>query len=268
MLHLVVRVGTHAYRIIAWLKARSDYPWQRDQIAVGTGIGSHVVGSILRRMVRRSEPEVACVTRGWYQHPSGLVKRGQDIDPRIRFHGLKFEARCYKSHGWPYRRMAEYVTTRLPNPAMKQVRRKDGEANYIVTYTDWNGRGLTITLRNDPTVLMELFVHSTTYPLDIHELYAFLDGWLPATFPILPLSAWVTRQTGMNIDERTPRLADAGFEGLTLQETKDFILRYYQKIADLARTDFHDNTMNPVDRLLANAKAILEARAMVREART
>jgi hypothetical protein len=260
-------VGTHAYLIVAWLKTRAEYSWQRDQIAAGTGLMEATVGTILRRMVRRKEPEVACVSRGFYQHPSGFIKRGVDFDPRIRFHGLKFESRCYIQAGWPYRRMADYVTSRLPHPAMKQTRRKDGHPNFIVTYADWTGRGLTITLHNDPTVLLELFVHSTTYPLDIHELYAFLDGWIPGTFPNIPLSSWLTRQTGMNIDERVPRLVDAGFEGLTLQETKDFILRYYQKIAEIVRTDFHDNTASPMDRLLANARAILEARQVVREVR-
>jgi hypothetical protein len=242
-----VRTGTLLHAIAVFLEARKEFSWTAKEIALGAPIPKGSVRTILRRGV--ASGAIANPARGYYQAPSGLVHPA--IDPRIRFHGLKFEARCHIAKGGPSRHLYEIVTTRFFSPTMHHHRLNRS----LTTTSDWKVRPLTITLHEE-IGLLEVFLQASSLPLTLIELYAFLDGWLPAAFD-LPTELWMLRQADVNINShgtteialKTPLPATAAIAA---------ILSIYQKREDLVRTEVRIFDTLPAEAILSNAKAILE----------
>lgn len=255
-----VRVGTLLHAIAVWLEARKEHSWTAKEICLGTHTNAASVRKILRRGV--ASAVIANPTRGLYQAPSGLVR--PSIDPRVRFHALKFEARCHNAEGGPYRRLYETVTGRFWTEHMHHHRLNHS----LTTRSEWKVRPLTITLHGHagtPEPLLEVFLQASTLPLTLLELYAFLDAWLPGAFG-LPSEIWLLRQVDVNID--SPGVTELAFKApIPVKDAIALILSVYQKRETLVRTEGRVFDTIPVDDLLGNAKAILEGWAELKRHR-
>lgn len=248
----MVEAGSILHRILVWLKARAEHSWTAKQIALGTGINPSTIRVYLRRAARSTPPLIANPIYGRYQDPEGLVRRGA-IDPRLRVHGLKFECRCNKTMGWPYLRLSKIVTTRFPSPTMHIHPRNHS----LTTYGDWKGRPITITAHPDETVLLEVFMEASQDPLNVLELFGFLDNWLHGAFGI-PGELWMIRQVDWNIDE-LGSVADLGLTGLSVAQGRELVAKVYQKAHDTLRSEIRDFRPLSTERLLGNMRAILRS---------
>ena len=255
-----VRAGTLLHVVLVWLEARKEHSWTAKEI----GLGTHTNRASVRKILRRGTESavIANPARGLYQAPSGLVH--PSLDPRVRFHALKFEARCHNAEGGPYRRLYETVTGRFWTEHMHYHRLNHS----LTTRSEWKVRPITITLHGHakaPEVLLEVFLQASTLPLTLIELYGFMDAWLPGAFG-LPTELWLLRQVDVNLDSEG--LTELAFKTpLAVTDAIALILSVYQKREGLVRTEARAFDSIPVGDLLGNAKAVLEAWAELKRHR-
>lgn len=217
--------STFGRKIELFLENHPYYSFNRKEICLGTGIPINTAGVILRRLLRRGA--IANPKRGYYQHPSGLIK----VIP-FYLHGLKFECRCYKTKGRSYRHMADFVTKRFAHPTMH----KHKVNHSLVTYTEWEGRWITITLHKS-VELIEVWCKCGNMPLTPVEFIAFAS-WLTGAFDI-PSSDWTLKQKGINFDFPNLKI-EGGLTELSLEIAQKQILRMYQHDKDF-RLEVHDS---------------------------
>lgn len=175
-------------------------------------------------------PRVARVARGLYQNPAGLIYPG-GVDPRLRIHALKIEARVHKEMGWPFRRTLSKVTSRFGPRHGVHPRN-----NSVSFRSEWNARHLTITVHPDETGLVEVFLEASVLPLHLLEVFAYLDGFIPGAFGI-PKELWAVRQADWNVDVPGSLAVDLGVNSLSVSAFSKFILKVYQKAEETVRAE-------------------------------
>lgn len=202
---------------------------------------------------------VARVGRGLYQHPSGLVYPGAP-DPRLRIHALKLECRCNQLMGWPFRRVLRKVTSRFASPALH----RHPKNHSITTRGEWNARRLTITAHPDETGLLEVFMESSSLPLHLVEVHAYVSGFIPGAFDI-PAELWTVKQADWNIDIPGSVKNDLSLNGISVAGFEKLILKIYQKAEDLVRAEVRTFEPVMVGRLVEYLESILFALADVQD---
>ena len=225
-------------RILKLLNSRPNDTFTSKQVAYLLNANNNSIRNKLMHLVNSNK--IIRVTKGLYQSTFGLVK--EDIDPNIRFHGIKFEHRCNKSMGWSYLDLYKIVTDQLKTPWI----RKHPKNKSISTSVEWEQRIITITLHKpdkDSTSLLEVFCKSSMLPLHPIEVGAYC-GFLQGVFKI-PYNFWILTQIGVNIDLKNVQLDT--WNNISMKEAQERILRMYQKAKDL-RLECH---INPKKRMTA-----------------
>ena len=174
-------------------------------------------------------------TKGFFQHPSGLVK--EEFYPFFGLHGLKFESRCYKMRGWSFLNLQQFVTMRFalctPKPHANN--------GSIAVWDEWETRPVTITIHPETSSsggkkeLIEIFIYCSKHPLMPVQFLEYCN-WVVALFGI-PASHWTLKQKGINID--FPKTTMTGTTDLSMETVKKAVMRIYQKGEDF-RVEIHD----------------------------
>ena len=215
-------------RVMAFLAAHIEDDWNAGSIAFHTGVGKSSIGQVIKRM--RKANQIIQTKRGYYQHPAGLVRR--EVDPRIRFHGIKLETRCHERDTSCFLGMVRGWDTRLQSPA-NHIHPGNGSH---VCYSDYQGRPVTITI-HPKARLLEEWVSASSLPFHPLEFYAFgtwTEGWSG-----VPASLWKLVECGANIDQKDVTL-DWGLSQISLADAQGRVMRAYQKAQDLLRVEVHD----------------------------
>jgi hypothetical protein len=242
---------TNAEVILEFLEQHPTRTFNRKEICLHTRLPYNTTGSTLRRMLKSNL--ILNPVRGYYQHPSGLVK--PKLYPFFGLHGLKFESRCYKQVGWSFRRLVNYVAVRFP---LREPKPHRFNKSYSV-WGDWRNRNITLTIHPETTKdgdlkeLIEIWCKSGQLPLSPLDFIAYCN-WIVGVFGI-KAELWILKERGINID--VPKTTISGSSDITMEIAQQAVMRMYQKGPD-ARFEIHDTREITGSQAIKFMKYVLE----------